>query len=160
MPKTYFTLAAAAAYQACSQSMFWNGVPLAKLFTTFHLITWYSDENVPSDSSFSVPVPKKKKSCKLLSWKQSTNTCGVQERKRAGPVRNSKGGLSPVLQIRSSLPAPSPPSSISVPIGNQVVIAVCFTGGGWVKPKRSWREVPSVLNCQSETRSWLHFSFL
>lgn len=60
---------------------------------------------------------------------------------------------------RSSLPAPSPPSSIPVPIGNQVVI-VCFTGGGWVKPNRSWREVPSVLNCQSETRSWLHFSFL
>lgn len=160
MPKTYFTLAAAAAYQACSQSMFWNGVPPGRVvynLSPYNLVFW---GKCASDSSFSVPVPKKKKSCKLLSWKQSTNICGVQERKGAGPVRNSKGGLSPVLQIRSSLPAPSPPSSIPAPIGNQVVIVVCFTGGGWVKPNRSWREVPSVLNCQSETRSWLHFSFL
>lgn len=117
-----------------------------ELFTTFHLITWYSDKNVPSDSFSQFLCQRRKKSYKLLSWKQSTNICGVQGRKTAGPVRNSKGGLNPrVLQIRSSLPFPSPPSSTPVSIGNQAVI-VCFTGGGWAKPKLLGREVPSTLS--------------
>ena len=118
-----------------------------ELFTTFHLITWYSDKNVPSDSFSQFLCQRRKKVYKLLSWKQSTNICGVQGRKTAGPVRNSKGGLNPrVLQIRSSLPVPSPPSSIPVSIGNQAVIVVCFTGGGWAKPKLLVREVPSTLS--------------
>lgn len=64
--------------------------------------------------------------------------------------RNNKIGLSPrVLQVRSSLSAPSLPSSIPVPIGNQVMI-VHFTGVGSVKPKLSGREVASALCCQSD----------
>ena len=99
-------------------------------------------------------MPKKKKSYKLLFWKQSTNICRMQGRKTAGPVRNSKGGLNPrVLQIRSSLPVPSPPSSILVSIGSQAMIVVCFTGGGWAKPRLLVREVPSTLSSDQIQRA-------
>lgn len=103
-----------------------------ELFTTFHLITWYSDKNVPSDSFSQFLCQRRKKFTNFCPENRvSTNIGGVQGRKTAGPVRNSKGGLNPrVLQIRSSLPVPSPPSSIPVSIGNQAVIVVCFTGGG------------------------------
>lgn len=125
MPKNYFSLAAAAAYRACSQGMFWNGVLLDRL-------VYNLSPNIFIKRAFwffflSSFVKGRNLSCKLLSWKQGTNTCVVQGRKRASPVRKSKG-LSPVFQIRSSLPAPSP--TLTNPNANQKPSGgVCFQGG-------------------------------